>query len=87
VFGMNSSISNNIHFIDKDKIAYPAGYHIVEYNTKSKEQNYFVGQEGYRSFTAIAISQQRRFIAVSAKGDKPAIFIYDTMNHKRKKTC
>jgi hypothetical protein len=27
-----------------------------------------------------------RFLAVAARGEKPAIFIFDTMSHKRKKT-
>lgn len=27
-----------------------------------------------------------RYMAVCARGEKPAIFIFDTMNHKRKKT-
>ena len=34
---MNSSINNCLEFIDSEKICYPAGYHIVEYNTKTKE--------------------------------------------------
>ena len=57
---MNSTIQNHLHFIDQHKICYPAGYHVVEYNLQEKSQAYYTGQDGYRSYSAISLSQQRR---------------------------
>lgn len=34
----------------------------------------------------MTLSPMKRFLAVGARGDKPAIFIYDTMSQKKKRT-
>jgi len=34
----------------------------------------------------MTLSPMKRFLAVGAKADKPAIFIYDTMSQKKKRT-
>lgn len=80
IFGMNSSIRNNIYFIDDQRLIFPAGYHIICYSTTDKSQTYFQGIEGYRGFSCMTLSPMKRFLAVGGKADKPAIFIYDTMS-------
>lgn len=92
---MNSAIKNNIYYQDEEKIIYPAGYHVVLQDLKDQSQLYYQGQAEFRGISCVALSPLRRYLAVGAKGikqdkvdriEKPAIFIYDTFNQKKKKT-
>ena len=56
------------------------------YSMLDKTQSYFKGVDGHRAFTCITLSPMKRFLAAGAKGEKPAIFIYDTMQQTKKKT-
>jgi hypothetical protein len=86
VFGLNSGIRNNLYFLDDQRIIYPGGYHIICYSMADKTQTYFQGVEGYKGFSCMTLSPMKRFLAVGAKHDKPAIFIYDVLSQKKKRT-
>ena len=60
VFGINDSISNNLHFRDDQILLYPAGYHVISYNTEEKTQTYYNGVDGYRGFSTMCLSPTRR---------------------------
>jgi hypothetical protein len=58
-----------------DRVFYQAGYNVVAYNYREKTQQYYAGQEGFLSFSAVDVSSPKKQIAmglVSSDG-RPAI--------------
>jgi cilia- and flagella-associated protein 57 len=78
VYGLNTAIRNHMKVIG-DRVFYLAGYNIVAYNFRERNQQYYAGQEGYQGFSAIEISGPKKQIAMgllSSEG-KPAILIQE----------
>jgi len=42
-FGLKSDVRNNVHFIDDQKILYPAGHNVVIYDMDNKSQQLIPG--------------------------------------------
>ncbi|KAJ9467512.1 77 kDa echinoderm microtubule-associated protein [Diplonema papillatum] len=86
VFGMKADVRDNVHFIDDQTIAYPVGRTFVLYNQVTNTQKFIMGQERAQGITAMAITPNKKYIAVAACGDSPSIEIFDTTTRKRRKT-
>jgi len=86
VFGVDSDVPSNVCFIDEQDVVYPAGSTIVIYNRETKEQRFISESEGCRGFSAIAVSPNKRYIAVAEKRDTPRISIFDLQTLKKRKT-
>ena len=85
VYGVNTKVRNNIHYVDEQNLAYPAGRTIVLYNT-SGGQTFIKGSKESTGITAMAVSPNRKSIAVAERTiAAPTITIYETANKKRKK--
>mgnify|MGYP001221119778 CR=1 FL=1 len=65
-------------------MVYPAGATIVVYNTDTRTQRFIMGPEG-AVYTAMAVSPNRRYVAVAERGVVPAVSIYDLHTLKRRK--
>ena len=86
VFGLRGGVVGGIAFQDEQTLVYPAGSNIVLYNVEQKVQRFIAGSEKAQNVTAMAITPNRRYIAIAEKGDKSAtITIYDVHTLKRKK--
>ena len=70
-------MSNNIFFLDDNQVVYPAGHNIVIYHLEDKTQKAYPCIEGTEGITAMAISENRKTLAVAEKSDKtPIVTIY-----------
>lgn len=77
VFGLKGSIRDNIHFIEDVTVVYPAGRNVVVYNIEQKTQRFISGSPDSNGISAIAVSANRKLIAVAekplgARGHTPA---------------
>ncbi|CAH8577208.1 unnamed protein product [Schistosoma haematobium] len=87
IFGYRTGISGSVVFLDDQTIVYPCGSNLVLYNLEQKTQKFIAGLEKSEGMTALAISPNRRYIALSEKTlDKPVITIYDVHALRKKKT-
>ncbi|VDO59646.1 unnamed protein product [Schistosoma margrebowiei] len=87
IFGYRTGISGSVVWLDDQTIVYPCGSNLVLYNLEQKTQKFIAGLEKSEGMTALAISPNRRYIAVSEKTlDKPVITIYDVHALRKKKT-
>ncbi|KAK9404362.1 cilia- and flagella-associated protein 57 [Crotalus adamanteus] len=78
IFGFQSRVANNICFFDEQIIVYPAGNSCVKYHIEQKWQKFIPGSEKSQGVLALAISPNRRYLAISETlQDKPAITIYE----------
>ncbi|XP_072560503.1 cilia- and flagella-associated protein 57 isoform X2 [Paramormyrops kingsleyae] len=77
IFGVRSDVANNLCFLDDQTVVYPAGNHCVCHNIDLKWQRFIPGKEKSSGMCAIAISANRRYLAVSECADEGTISVYD----------
>ncbi|EDV23339.1 uncharacterized protein TRIADDRAFT_27651 [Trichoplax adhaerens] len=85
VFGIKGGVTSNVNFLDEQTVIYPAGSNCILYHIDQKSQRFILGSDKSQGMTAIAISPNRRYIAIAERGDKPTITIYDLHTLKRRK--
>ncbi|XP_074077759.1 cilia- and flagella-associated protein 57 [Macrotis lagotis] len=78
IFGLRARVANNLFFFDEQIIIFPCGNHCVKYNVDQKWQKFIPGSEKSQGMLALAISPNRRYLAISeVVQDKPTITIYE----------
>ncbi|XP_007951295.1 cilia- and flagella-associated protein 57 [Orycteropus afer afer] len=78
VFGLRAHVTNNIFYFDEQTIIFPSGNHCVKYNVDQKWQKFIPGSEKSQGMLALAISPNRRYLAISETvQEKPVITIYE----------
>ena len=85
MFGVNSNVRDNVHYVDDTLVMYPAGRLLVFYGTDTKTQRFIQGTEGTEGITALALSPSRKYVAVAEKSDKGLITVFDLATFKRRK--
>uniref|UniRef100_A0A8D0GI28 Cilia- and flagella-associated protein 57 n=1 Tax=Sphenodon punctatus TaxID=8508 RepID=A0A8D0GI28_SPHPU len=78
IFGLRSRVANNLCYFDEQIIIYPSGNSCVKYHIEQKWQKFIPGTEKSQGMLALAISPNRRYLAISELvQEKPAITIYE----------
>ncbi|KAH9523432.1 Cilia- and flagella-associated protein 57 [Bulinus truncatus] len=85
IFGLKSGVSGNVCYHDEQTIVYPAGSNCVLYNIDQKTQKFIQGTDKSEETTALAVSPNRRYVALAEKGEKAIITIYDLHSLRKKK--
>jgi WD40 repeat protein len=85
MFGLKAGNPQVFH-VDEHKVVYPAGHNIITYNIEDKLMQYYPSLENTTAITCVAISPQRRYLAVAENAEKAVCIIYDTQTQRRKKT-
>mmetsp|Transcript_9007 Transcript_9007/g.25093 ORF Transcript_9007/g.25093 Transcript_9007/m.25093 type:complete len:1245 (-) Transcript_9007:111-3845(-) len=87
VFGLKSNVKGNVHFTDETHVLYPAGHNTILYSADQKVQSrVFPGTEGSEGITSLAVSPNRKFLAVCERfQDRAACSIFDVNTGKRRR--
>ncbi|XP_069837406.1 cilia- and flagella-associated protein 57 isoform X1 [Dendropsophus ebraccatus] len=88
IFGLQSKVANNVCYFDEQTVIFPSGNNCIKYNVDQKWQRFIPGTEKSHGMQALAISPNRRYLAMAEKGsDKATITIYDlaSMPFKKRK--
>ncbi|XP_066926478.1 cilia- and flagella-associated protein 57-like [Clytia hemisphaerica] len=85
VFGFKSNVANNLWYLDEQTIVYPSGSNCILYNIDQRTQKFIPCTENGNGITAIAVSPNRRYVAIAEKADKPTITIYDLHSLRKRK--
>ncbi|XP_073400639.1 cilia- and flagella-associated protein 57 isoform X1 [Dendrobates tinctorius] len=88
IFGLRPKVANNICYFDEQNVIFPSGNNCIKYNVDQKWQKFIPGSEKSHGMQALAISPNRRYLAMSEKTpDKATITIYDlaSMPFKKRK--
>ena len=84
-YGLRSDVSGNIHFLDEQNVIYPVGSNIVVYNIDHKTQRFIPSSPTSLGPSCIAISPNRRYLAIAEKGtERGQIVIHDLVSNKKK---
>eukprot|EP00913_Durusdinium_trenchii_P002841 g2629.t1 len=87
VFGFKSGVKGNVHFTDDAHLLYPAGHNTILYHADHKSQiRVFPGSEGSEGISSLALSPNRKFLAVCEKFQERAVcYVYDVTTGKRRR--
>lgn len=85
VFGLKSDVSNNVWYLDEQTIVYPSGSNCILYNIDQRTQKFIPCSENSHGMTALAVSPNKRYVAIAEKGEKPSITIYDLHSLRKRK--
>lgn len=86
IFGVSSSVTDNLSFADEDTLAYVAGHSIVLHTLKDNRQRFIQSQEITGCITAYTSGPGKRLAALAERCDKPALHVFDLRTCRRKKT-
>jgi len=85
VFGLKGDVANNVAFQDEQTIIYPSGSNCILYNIDNKTQKFISSLDKSLGMTAMAVTPNKRYVAVAEKGEKATITIYDLQTLRKKK--
>ena len=82
---MKGDVKDNIAYADETTVIFPAGNNVVLHHLESKTQQFVPGTPGAKGVDAIAVSANKKWLAVAESAEKAQITIYDLHTLKRKK--
>ncbi|ORC87157.1 WD repeat domain 65 [Trypanosoma theileri] len=84
-FGIKPDVYGCLNWVEEGTLMYPVGKTVAVHNLGANTQRFF--EAGIRSFglTALAVSANKKFIAVAEGGAVPQIQIIDSVTRKRRK--
>ncbi|GLD61367.1 cilia- and flagella-associated protein 57 [Lates japonicus] len=85
IFGLRTGVANNLCFYDEQTVVFPSGNNCVCYNTVQRCQRFIPGSERSQVMRALAISANRRYLAVSECGEKATITVFDLQHEQGRK--
>ncbi|KAF1391148.1 hypothetical protein PFLUV_G00038910 [Perca fluviatilis] len=85
IFGLRTGVSNNLCFFDEQTVVFPCGNSCVCYNSVQRCQRFIPGSEKSQGMRALAISANRRYLAVSECGEKATITVFDLQHEQGRK--
>jgi len=77
LFGHKGDVNGNLFFLDNQMVCYPCGHNIVIYSMESKQQKFIPGIEGSEGITAMALSHNRKHLAVCEMAKSAVVSVYN----------
>jgi len=89
VFGVKGDVRDNVHYLDETTVLYAAGNQIVLHHVESNTQRFIPGSPDAEGITALALSPNRKYLAVAERAEKATISVIDITTHakRRKVLC
>ncbi|KAI4457029.1 cilia- and flagella-associated protein 57 [Holotrichia oblita] len=85
VLGLQTNIKGNAQFINDEEVIYPVGGVLCVHNFYQRRQKFIkLGDKG-QNVTSIAVSPNRRIIAIAESGEKPFATLFDAQTCKKRK--
>ncbi|XP_057334478.1 cilia- and flagella-associated protein 57-like [Microplitis mediator] len=85
LYGLKTDVQGNAHFITDNDILYPVGNALAIHNFNQHRQRLLHLSDKHH-INIIAITPNKKYVALCEAGDKPTISIYDLNQLKRKKS-
>ncbi|KAK5934651.1 hypothetical protein CgunFtcFv8_015028 [Champsocephalus gunnari] len=84
-FGLRTGVRNSVSFCDENTVVFPCGNSCVCYNTSRRSQRFIPGSEKSQGMHALALSPNRRYLAVSECGERASITVFDLQHEQGRK--
>ena len=86
VFGCRGKLRNSVGFTDEYAVCYVAGNNLVLYNLHNRQQSFIQGSDGGGGITCMALSHDKRYVALAERGERASVAIWDTKTMRKRKT-
>ncbi|KAF7711547.1 cilia- and flagella-associated protein 57-like isoform X1 [Silurus meridionalis] len=77
VFGICKEVKNNLFFLDERTVIFPSGKHCIRYHMDQRWTEFITASKKKKGIQALALSPNRRYLAVSESDIWGAIAIFD----------
>ena len=84
-FGVKGDVREPVAYVDEQTVLYPAGHNTCIFNLEQRIQRFLPGTDKTEEITAIAVSPNKKFVAVAEKSDKGVITVFDLHSLKRRR--
>ncbi|XP_015123643.1 cilia- and flagella-associated protein 57 [Diachasma alloeum] len=84
-YGLKTDVISNAHYITDNDILYPVGNALAIHNFHEKHQRLLRLPNKYQ-INIIAVTPNKKYVALCEVGDKPTISVYDVHSLRRRKT-
>ncbi len=85
MFGFRTTVSDNLQYGDDASLFFVAGHCVVVQSPDGKSQRFIPASTDAEGITALAISPNRKLLAVAERAEKGIISIYDATSLKKRK--
>lgn len=86
MFGFNTQVRNNIHWVDEQTLAFVAGMNLVLYNVETKTEKFYCISEMDEVTAALSISSNKKHLAIAQiSHNKLSISVYDVLTWRLRK--
>ncbi|KAK9845760.1 hypothetical protein WJX81_001703 [Elliptochloris bilobata] len=85
IFGCRGDVRDGIHALDDATLLYPAGHNVVLLNTETRGQQLIPGAVESEGILALAVSPNRKYLAVAERGERGMVTVFDLRTLKRRK--
>ena len=90
IFGLKGDVRNNVHYTDETVVVFPCGATTVVHNTDTREQRFIPSANSpnfvSEGISALAVTPNKRFVAVAECAERPAINLYDLNNGAKRRS-
>ena len=83
--GFQGDVADPVCFLDEQNVIYPMGATAVLYNVEQKSQRFILRSGGTTSTSAMAVSPNRRYVALAEEGERASVTVYDLHSLKKRK--
>ncbi|XP_077948631.1 cilia and flagella associated protein 57 isoform X2 [Gasterosteus aculeatus] len=84
--GLRTGVRNNLCFFDEQTVVFPSGNSCVCYDTAQRSQRFIPASQDSLRMRALAISANRRYLAVSEeRGQRATITVFDLQHEQGRK--
>nr|CCC89526.1 conserved hypothetical protein [Trypanosoma congolense IL3000] len=84
-FGIKADVYGCISWVEEGTLLYPIGKTATAHNLNTNTQRFFEAGQRSGDITAIAVSANKKFIAMAESGPSAQVQIFDTITRKRRK--
>ena len=85
-YGLKGNVSNCVCYLDEHIVLYPSGTNLVLCNAEQKVQKFIPLSPGSDGATALAVSPNKRYVAIAEKKkERPTITVFDLTTQRKKK--
>lgn len=84
-FGVSGAVADGLCWLDEGTLMYPVGKSIALHTVATNNQRFLDGSYQSKSITALAVSANKKFVAIAESGDLAQVQIIDTVTRKRRK--
>lgn len=85
VYGLSGSVRDTLHYAEDGSHVYVAGHAVVLTSQDGKTQRVLPGTPDCEGICALALSSNKKLIAVAERAEKAVLTVYDGTSLKRRK--